>query len=452
MIMRDIPATYLELHCRAASNDSPPFGSDANDPLVALSTNLSLPVTVKLYYQVRSLIWKAAGSPGFGFVMKEIKYRKIISQIRSAIAGGRYKEGQRLPSEAALVKRFAASRPTVIRALRELQLEGLIDRRVGAGTFVRPKPEAPTLVKGLSFGLLVPGLADGEIFEPVCVALARQAESLGHTLLWGDLAGETSETLEASTLRLCENYISGKAAGVFFSPLEFSTSKDRTSRQAARMLDEAGIPLVLLDRDFVAPPERSRHDLISIDNHRAGYLLARHLLRLGSRRIHFLARPGSASTVRTRIYGYQAALLESGTAPAPEWVRQGDAEDVDFVRAWMASERPDAVICANDKTAALLMQTLAKLRLSVPKDVRVVGVDDVRYAKLLRPALTTVHQPCQLLATVALHAMLERLQNSSLPPRHLTLAGDLIVRQSCGGSIRPSDVTGEQAEVRPHKR
>ena len=371
--------------------------------------------------------------------MREIKYRKIISQLRSAIAGGRYKEGQRLPSEAALVTQYAASRPTVIRALRELQVEGLIDRRVGAGTFVRPKPTGvPPVVKGLSFGLLVPGLADGEIFEPVCVALARQAESLGHTLLWGDLSNTPSETLEASTLRLCENYLHGKAAGVFFSPLEFSTSKDRVSRQIVRMLDEAGIPVVLLDRDFVEPPERSRYDLISIDNHRAGHLLARHLLTLGRRKIHFLGRQGSASTVRARIFGYQAALLEHGIPPAPEWVRWGDADDVDFVRDWMTSQRPDAVICANDKTAAQLMQTLARLRLNVPQDVGVVGVDDLRYAKLLRPALTTVHQPCQLLATVALHAMLERLPNPSLPPRHLTLAGDLVVRQSCGSAIRPT--------------
>ena len=370
--------------------------------------------------------------------MKEIKYRKIISQLRAGIAGGRYKEGQRLPSEAALVKQFSASRPTVIRALRELQLEGLIDRHVGSGTYVRPKPETPAATKGLSFGLLAPGLADGEIFEPVCVALARQAESLGHTLLWGDLAGPTTgEALEAATLRLCEHYVRGKAAGVFFSPLEFSASKDRASRQVARMLDDVGIPLVLLDRDFVEPPERSRYDLVSIDNHRAGHLLARHLLGLGSRRIHFLARRGSASTVRSRIFGYQAGMLEHGVAPTRGWVRWGDADDPDFVRAWMSSDRPDAVVCANDKTAALLIQTLATLRLGVPKDVRVVGVDDVRYAKLLRPALTTIHQPCQLLATVALHAMLERLSNSSLPARHLTLAGDLVVRQSCGSSIRP---------------
>ncbi|QEL17130.1 GntR family transcriptional regulator [Limnoglobus roseus] len=363
--------------------------------------------------------------------MKEVKYRKIVAYLRSAIQAGRYKDGQRLPSEAALVRQFAASRPTVIRALRELQAEGLIDRRVGSGTFVRAGDRLASPA-GRTFGLLVPGLADGEIFEPVCVALARHAQSLGHTLLWGDLPGEPGVALEAPTLRLCEGYVRAGVAGVIFSPLEFSSDKDKASRRIVRMLDEAKIPIVLLDRDFVEPPARSSYDLVGVDNHRAGYLLARHLLTLGNRVIHFLGRHGSAPTVRTRVAGYQAALWEHGVTPDAGWVHWGDAGDLPFVRRWMRRGRPDAVVCANDKTAALLMQTLAALRLGVPRDVRVVGVDDLRYAKLLRPALTTVHQPCQLLAAVAMHTLIERLANPSLPPRHVMLAGELVVRQSCG--------------------
>ncbi len=371
--------------------------------------------------------------------MKEVKYRKIVTHLRSAIHSGRYKAGQRLPSEAALVRQFAASRPTVIRALRELLADGLIDRRVGSGTYVRQSAcggTGPTSTGGKTFGLLVPGLADGEIFEPVCLALARYAQSLGHTLLWNSLPSDAA-ALEAATLQLCKEYVRSEVAGVVFSPFEFSADKDRASRKVVRMLDEAKIPVMLLDRDFVEPPERSSYDLVGVDNHRVGYLLTRHLLARGNRVIHFLARQGSAPTIRMRVSGYQAALWEQGVTPDPAWVHMGDAEDVPFVRGWMKSGRPDAVICANDKTAALLMQTLAALRLSVPKDVRVVGVDDLRYAKLLQPALTTVHQPCQLLAAVAMQTLLERVSNQSLPPRQVMLACELVVRQSCGTLTAP---------------
>lgn len=363
--------------------------------------------------------------------MKEVKYRKIIAHLRTAIHAGRYKGGQRLPSESALVRQFDASRPTVIRALRELQADGLIERRVGSGTYVRidNDPSSPT---GRTFGVLAPGLPDGEIFEAVCAALARHAQSLGHTLLWGDLPGDSAADVDAAALRVCESYVRAGVAGVVFSPLEFSADKERASRRIVRMLDEAKIPLVLLDRDFVEPPARSPYDLVGVDNHRVGFLLARHLLSRGDRVIHFLARRGSAPTVHTRITGYQAALWERGIAPDPEWVLWGEADDVAFVRDWMRRGKPDAVVCANDKTAALLMQTLEALRLNVPRDVRVVGVDDLRYAKLLRPALTTFHQPCQLLAAVTLHTLVERLANPALPPRHVMLAGELVVRESCG--------------------
>ena len=59
------------------------------------------------------------------------KHTRIRQTLTDQIASGQYEAGQRLPSESELVKTFGASRPTVNRALRELQLAGLIDRRAG---------------------------------------------------------------------------------------------------------------------------------------------------------------------------------------------------------------------------------------------------------------------------------------------------------------------------------
>ena len=80
------------------------------------------------------------------------KYEIIRQSLSDAIASGEYQPGQRLPSESDLVKTFAASRPTVIRALRELQISGAIERRVGSGSYVR----ADSVARGHTFGLLIP--------------------------------------------------------------------------------------------------------------------------------------------------------------------------------------------------------------------------------------------------------------------------------------------------------
>jgi DNA-binding LacI/PurR family transcriptional regulator len=78
------------------------------------------------------------------------------------------------------------------------------------------------------------------------------------------------------------------------------------------------------------------------------------------------------------------------------------------------------------------MHTLISVGRRIPRDVRVVGIDDVKYARLLPVPLTTQRQPCHDIGKVALSVMLDRISNPSLPPRDILLGCELIVRQSCG--------------------
>ena len=96
------------------------------------------------------------------------KHRRISQQLREEIAVGRYAAGVRLPSEPQLVKQFGVSRPTVARALLDLQSEGLIERRAGSGTYVRIAAPAQAGKSTRQMGLLIPGLGHTEIFELIC--------------------------------------------------------------------------------------------------------------------------------------------------------------------------------------------------------------------------------------------------------------------------------------------
>ncbi len=95
---------------------------------------------------------------------------------------------------------------------------------------------------------------------------------------------------------------------------------------------------------------------------------------------------------------------------------------------------PEAVVCANDRTAGRLMHTLLGLGHRVPDDVRLVGIDDVAYARLLPVPLTTLRQPSREIGIAAIAAMLDRLAHPDLPTRDILLQGTLIVRKSCGAS------------------
>jgi len=207
------------------------------------------------------------------------------------------------------------------------------------------------------------------------------------------------------------------------------------SHRLAELLRQAGIPVVLLDRDLEPFPNRSDFDLVGIDNLGGGFRIAEHLIKLGCERLAFVARPYSAPTVEARIAGVREALCRHRLDPGPSWVRLGDPADPKFVRALIAGTPFDAFVCANDFTAARLLRSLEGAGVRVPEDVRVAGFDDVKYATLLGVPLTTMHQPCQEIALSAFRAMLARIAEPTLPPRALSLTARLVVRESCGAYL-----------------
>ncbi len=100
------------------------------------------------------------------------------------------------------------------------------------------------------------------------------------------------------------------------------------------------------------------------------------------------------------------------------------------MRHIIESVRPEAIICANDLTARVLMRSLIAIGCRIPDDIRVVGFDDVKDARLQPLPLTTIHQPCRNIGEVAMAAMLERISSRDLPARDILLGCKLVVRAS----------------------
>jgi DNA-binding LacI/PurR family transcriptional regulator len=368
------------------------------------------------------------------------KYRQIYESLKDAIHTGQYQTGQRLPSEAELGKTFSTSRLTVNRALRELQLGGLIERRVGSGSYV-----SASKATGYAFGLLIPDLGRTEIFEPLCRGMAEVQLEEHHVLLWGRSPADSS-AMEAQARESCRQWIANKVAGVFFAPLELTAHKDTVNARIAELFEAAGIPLVLIDRDLVPYPQRSKHDMIGIDNRRAGYVLTDHLIDAGCRRLLFVGRHRSAPSCFARGVGFRDAMQDRGLEFRDEFVlHDANPSDTAEVQAIMTRLRPDGIVCSNDFTAAQLMRTLESLSVHVPDDVKMGGFDDVKYASLLPVPLTTIHQPCADLGAAAVRAMVERVHNPQLPARDILLDFHLVVRESTGSGALQSHVSTQRS-------
>lgn len=361
------------------------------------------------------------------------KHQHISQVLLAEIASGKFAPSGRLPSETQLVQRFGVSRPTVARALRNLQDQGLIERRVGAGTFVRKSNGNVSDPTRRQIGLMIPGLGTTEIFERICGELASLACGQDYTLLWGGSHRQEARLLPGiqQAEAWCDQMIRQRVAGVFFVPFDRVTNPHAVNHQLAERLRRAGVAVVLLDRDLGPFPTRSEYDLIGIDNFAAGYLAAQHLIKLGSRRIAFVMREQTAPTVMVRIAGAREAMLDHGIPIPRDFILTGRPDDAAFCQPFV-DRKFEAVICANDHVAALLAQSIERVNLHIPRDVRLVGFDDVGFATLLSVPLTTVHQPCREIADAAFRVMLERIADPTLPARTVSLSARLVIRESCG--------------------
>jgi DNA-binding LacI/PurR family transcriptional regulator len=371
-----------------------------------------------------------------------LKHRTISRQLITEIITGKYGKTGRIPSEAQLVKRFNVSRPTIGRAMRELIEQGLIDRRPGSGTYIRlEKDRRPATHPAIpQIGLMMPNMFHTEIFEPICGELASIAHSNDYSLWSGSNMSSISEArmTAGEAEELCGQFIEQGVAGVFFVSFEHQTDREATNQRITERLKKAGIPVVLLDRDIGVFPKRSEFDIVGVDNVAGGYLLAEHLIKLGVQRMVYVKRPLTAPTVDSRIIGAQKAILDNGLDLPQPFVYVGDPADVKFVRSFAQNQKIDTVLCTSDHLAAEIFQTLTRIGVRVPKDLRLVGFDNVRFSSLLAVPLTTVEQPVRDIAITAFTALRERMTNPTLPPRTLLLTPRLVVRESCGAYLLKS--------------
>jgi len=202
-------------------------------------------------------------------------------------------------------------------------------------------------------------------------------------------------------------------------------------------LDRLRVPVVLIN-SLVHHAGGSTYS-ISVDNHHGGYLATNHLLEKGHRRIAYISAPVDRSDNAERQRGYRDALAEAGIEATPSLIVQGTGRAGGGQRALpmllSLDSVPSAVFCYNDITAIGLMSAAQDAGLSVPGDLAVVGFDDIAFARLAHPSLTTIAQPVDKLGRGAIEMVLTRLSDDGRSEETVSdaqVCGRLIVRASSG--------------------
>ena len=350
------------------------------------------------------------------------KYRPIYETLRQEVTDGKYGEGHPFPSEVALMRRFGVARHTILRAIWELQGEGLVARRQGKGTFLTQEAGHTKRI-----ALIVHGSDYCEIFTPISKGISQLCQKNGYALLFGDVSSQCTAKRIRKVLDVAKRFVEEGIDGAIFQPIELVPDASEVNRSLASMFTKAGVPVVLLDSDIVCAPERSSYDVVSVNHLDVGRRLALHLRDCGAKRIVYLTQKDRAPCVQARQLGVK---IGCEGLPLPGEAVFAEPDDVPAIRRMLRRCRPDAVACYNDRQAALLLQTLNALGRKVPDDVQVAGFDDVQYARLTIPQLTTMHQPCEEIAAAAFRMLMDRIRNPGLPVRMEMLDSKLVARGS----------------------
>ncbi len=335
---------------------------------------------------------------------------------------------QRKPTITDIADRAGVSKTTVSRVLND-KPDVSPETRESILKIVEEMRFVPNLVaKGLSSGgvnllsMLLPSLAWPWVLEVIRGVAERVEQSAYELVLFTTNSQERNKELFTKTLAsgFTDGLIAIVPPGALSDLSEIYTD---------------GFPVVLID-------DRGHHPefpSVVVANYSGAYQATSHLLEQDHTSIAFISGPLEYGCNQDRQRGYSAALSDAAVSPREELIREGDfTKESGYAEAHVLlelAEPPTAIFAANDLMAFGVMEAVENSGLSVPKDIAVVGFDDIPQASIIRPALTTVRQPMYKMGQTAVEMVLSLVEGEQLPEINVKLETELVVRKSSIASL-----------------
>lgn len=265
------------------------------------------------------------------------------------------------------------------------------------------------------------GVVVSDIENPHFTRAVRAIEDAAFSRGYRVILCNTDETAAKQRAYL-EMLAAEQVSGVIIAPADPADS-------TISWLMDLNIPVVAFDRSV----DDERADAVFADNAQAGRLATEHLLSQGRAKIGFIAGRPEIQTGAQRLDGYLSVMRARGLEPA---VGMGHfrLEEARNATRKLINEHPelDGLVVANNLMAIGALRALREVGVRVPQDVAFVGIDDPPWAGLIAPAMTTLAQPTQQMATSAFELLLDRITNQRSRSRFVIYHFELCVRESSG--------------------
>lgn len=283
----------------------------------------------------------------------------------------------------------------------------------------RPNRMAASLVtkRSRTIGLILPDITNS-FFADIAAAAETECAKADYSLM----LCSTNDVPEQD-VRYVNLLLERGVDGVLFAMAV--NSQTNCADECLNLLKEAATPVVLIDREWNIDSMVN----VTSDNEEGGYIACRHLMELGHAAIGCITGPMGTQSAQKRLYGYIRALQEAGRPFDPKLVLEGDYHTDSGYRLSekLVALGATGLLVGNDMMAMGVYKRLRELGLKIPRDVSVVGYDNLPFADFLETPLTTVAQPARDMGKTASKKLLRMLadkpQQSSLYTPTLVMRG-----------------------------
>lgn len=286
----------------------------------------------------------------------------------------------------------------------------------------RPFMAARNLARNTThmIGLILPQIS-GDYFPAILKGVEAALKETGYRLLV--VSTQNDQESSYNEILPLSNHITDGL-------LVFANAVDD---EALRQYHDEQFPIVLL---FQRPPEGLKIPEVGVENESGAYEIVEHLIKVhGRRRIVFIKGPENNEDSKLREKGYRKALTSNNITLVSELLVRGDYNmDTAYESVFNIIEdgvKFDAVVGADDESAIGAIQALKSKGIQVPKEVSVVGFDDINLAAYIQPSLTTVSVPLETVGTVAANQVLNSIEGKEIKQMAL-LPTKPVFRNSCG--------------------
>lgn len=353
-------------------------------------------------------------------------YQQVAADIRRKIVAGELQIGVQLPPHRELATRYRVSLITINKALAGLVSEGILNSRVGRGTFVAARPLTHSPARpGAVMGFVLRDLSS-PFFSLVAHAAQQRADELGYGLFFSSSSNRLAKE-EEQIRRFRDVGVQGLIIA--------SMSRTYRISEPVQELHDTGFPYVM-----VSYTHGDDVPFVGLDLTTAGYIATEHLIALGRRRIGYIGDKLGSIMFEVRAAGYRRAMAEHDLTVNPRFVFEypypGEWNDYRSgyavgERVAAMADRPDAFFVFNDLGALGVQDALLDRGVRVPDDIAIVGLDDIEQSARARVPLTTVRQPTERIGAVAVDTVRSVLLGGPRATRQL-FPPELVIRQSCG--------------------